>query len=196
MKIKKLYINNFRILENFVIDLEDEISLIIGKNNSGKTSILTILDKFLNQPESSRFSIEDFNLNFVTSITNLIEDSLELKEEDFVKNFYGIKLRILFEYFDHDNFSKVQKLMLDLDPENNFIVLGFDYYLNYENYLKIRDDYKAFKNRETGKKNQAASSSPPKKYIEKTFKNFIKLNFQDYFTNKKNLFSTIKVLMK
>jgi predicted ATP-dependent endonuclease of OLD family len=69
MKIKKIYIENFRILENFTIDLEDEISLIIGKNNSGKTSILTILDKFLNQPDSNRFNVEDFNLNFVAVLT-------------------------------------------------------------------------------------------------------------------------------
>ncbi|WP_162126037.1 hypothetical protein [Flavobacterium phycosphaerae] len=53
---------------------------------------------------------------------------------------------------------------------------------------KNRDDYKAFKNRETGKKNQAASSSPPKKYIEKTFKNFIKLNFKIIYEQKKSIF--------
>ncbi|RKS01675.1 ATP-dependent endonuclease [Flavobacterium sp. 102] len=189
MKIKKLYIENFRILENFTIDLEDEISLIIGKNNSGKTSILTILDKFLNQPDSNRFNIEDFNLNFVAALTDIIEDPNELIEEDFIKKFCGIKLRILIEYFNSDNFSKVQKLMLDLDPDNNFIVLGFDYYLNYENYLNLRNDYSIFKAKEVGKKSKAGSATPPKKYIEKTFKNFLKLNFQDYFlTKRKSIF--------
>lgn len=63
MKINKIHISNFRILKDFKLDIEEELSLVIGKNNSGKTSILTILDKFLNQPNKGRFVFEDFNLN-------------------------------------------------------------------------------------------------------------------------------------
>ena len=47
MKITKIIINNFRLLKNTEIDLEKELSLIIGKNNCGKTSVLTALAKFL-----------------------------------------------------------------------------------------------------------------------------------------------------
>lgn len=39
MKIKKLQINNYRMLKDFNFDLEDELSLVIGKNNCGKTSM-------------------------------------------------------------------------------------------------------------------------------------------------------------
>ena len=55
MKIYKIQIENFRLLKNFSIDIEDELSLVIGKNNSGKTSILSALDKFLNRSESNKF---------------------------------------------------------------------------------------------------------------------------------------------
>ena len=60
MKIYKIQIENFRLLKNFSIDIEDELSLIIGKNNSGKTSILSALDKFLNRSESNKFHFDDF----------------------------------------------------------------------------------------------------------------------------------------
>jgi len=40
MYIKKLELNNFRILENISLDLNDNVNIIIGKNGSGKTSIL------------------------------------------------------------------------------------------------------------------------------------------------------------
>ena len=111
------------------MDLEKELSLVIGKNNAGKTFILTILDKFLNQSDKNRFIVEDFNLNFKQEIHNLLKNE-ELSGEDFKQNFYGIKLRLLIEYGNEDNFKNIQKLMLDLDPENKFIVFGFDY-LNY-----------------------------------------------------------------
>ena len=39
MKIKKIKIENFRLLKNFELDLEDKLSLVIGKNNCGKTSL-------------------------------------------------------------------------------------------------------------------------------------------------------------
>lgn len=47
MKITKVIINNFRLLRNIEIDLEENLSLIIGKNNCGKTSVLFALSKFL-----------------------------------------------------------------------------------------------------------------------------------------------------
>jgi predicted ATP-dependent endonuclease of OLD family len=46
MKIFKIQIENFRLLRNFSVDLENELSLVIGKNNTGKTSILFVLEKF------------------------------------------------------------------------------------------------------------------------------------------------------
>jgi predicted ATP-dependent endonuclease of OLD family len=53
MKVFKIQVENYRLLRNFSLDLEDELSLVIGKNNTGKTSILSVLDKFLNQSEKN-----------------------------------------------------------------------------------------------------------------------------------------------
>jgi len=35
MKINKIEINNFRLLKNLKLDLEEDLSLVIGKNNTG-----------------------------------------------------------------------------------------------------------------------------------------------------------------
>ncbi|AYA39341.1 AAA family ATPase [Xenorhabdus nematophila] len=40
MKLTKLQIKNFRSLKDLHVDLEEYISIIVGKNNSGKTSLL------------------------------------------------------------------------------------------------------------------------------------------------------------
>lgn len=53
MKISKMVINNFRLLKSTEIDLEKELSLIIGKNNCGKTSVLVVLTKFLGEQSTT-----------------------------------------------------------------------------------------------------------------------------------------------
>ncbi len=59
MYIKSISINNFRLLKNSTIELNNEkkqdLSLLIGKNNSGKTSFIVIFDKFFNH--ISKFTI-------------------------------------------------------------------------------------------------------------------------------------------
>lgn len=62
MKISRIEIDNFRLLKEFSVDLKENLSLIVGKNNTGKTSLLTILDKFLNSTEKNKFTYNDFNL--------------------------------------------------------------------------------------------------------------------------------------
>jgi putative ATP-dependent endonuclease of the OLD family len=65
MKIKSIHIKNYRLLKDFKLDLEDELSLVLGKNNTGKTSILSALDKFINSnSDKNKFTSDDFNLVF------------------------------------------------------------------------------------------------------------------------------------
>ncbi|MEQ9359707.1 AAA family ATPase [Coleofasciculus chthonoplastes] len=43
--LKRIYIDNFRCLVNFEINFEDNISLFLGGNGSGKTTVFTALQK-------------------------------------------------------------------------------------------------------------------------------------------------------
>src|SRR5690606_28242778 len=138
MKISKIEIENFRLLKSFSIDLEDELSLIIGKNNTGKTSILSILDKFLN--EKTKFSYDDFNIDFKNELEDLIK-SVDVADEFSYKS---IKLKLYIEYNETDDLSNVSRILMDLDPDNNVIVLGFEFTIKYEDFLNLRSDYKAF----------------------------------------------------
>ena len=93
MKVKTIKIDGFRLLNNFSIDLEDNLSLIIGKNNTGKTSFLTVLDKFLNGNKNS-WNIDDFNIQIQKKIENAITNKQESKQY----NPFKIQLRIYLEY--------------------------------------------------------------------------------------------------
>ncbi|HFS1354213.1 TPA: AAA family ATPase, partial [Streptococcus suis] len=47
MKIKKINVQNYRLLKDFSLELKSELSLIVGKNNCGKTSVLSVLEKII-----------------------------------------------------------------------------------------------------------------------------------------------------
>lgn len=173
MNIFKIEIENYRLLKSFSMNFEKELSLIIGKNNTGKTSILSILDKFLGQSYKSSFSFDDFNIEFKKKIKTLIINQEAISEEDYKQ--LGIRLRLFIEYSETDNLSNVSKVMMDLDPDNNVIVLGFDYTLDFNEYSRIRKEYKEFEAKETAKKRVKPE------YTIRNVNDFLRLKQTDYF---------------
>lgn len=186
MKIIKIEVENFRLLKNFSMDLEEDLSLVIGKNNTGKTSILSVLDKFLN--EKSKFSYDDLNIDFKNELEALIK-SADITEEFTPK---GIKLKIFIEYNEKDDLSNVSRVLMDLDPDNNKIVLGFEYTVTYTDFLKIKTDYATFAANEKAKVDGKKKNKPGelKEFLKQELDNYFhthKMSFEyDMTTNKIN----------
>lgn len=61
MWIKEVEIENFRLLRHVEVGLEKRTTLIVGRNNSGKTSIAELFRRLLGE-KSPSFRIEDFSL--------------------------------------------------------------------------------------------------------------------------------------
>ena len=164
MKIEKIKVENFRSLKKFSIDLEDNMSLIVGKNNTGKTSVIEILNKFINK--SNNIEADDFNIEYVKELENNIRD----KEYEFVNQ--GIKLKIFIKYNEDDNLSNISNLLTTLDPENDYIIIEFEYILNEENFKLLKMDFIKFDEENS----------------DKNFEYFFKHNYKKYFkTVKKSL---------
>lgn len=142
MKIVKACVENYRLLQSFNLDLEDKLSLVIGKNNCGKTSLLSVLEKFLSiDAYQAEFSFDDFNIDFQQQIKAIVEaDHLQELTQPF-----GIVLKLYIQYEESDDLSNISQLMLDLDPEVNKIVLSFEYSLSVEKLMLLRSDYVIFK---------------------------------------------------
>lgn len=168
MKIFKLGIQNFRLLKDFSIDLEKDLSLIIGKNNSGKTSILSVLDRFLN--EKTKFTFDDLNIEFKNELKDLVK-APEVPE--FLP--IGIKLKVFIDYEEQDDLSNVSRVLMDLDPNNNVIVLGFEYTLRFADFIRLRQDFSAFQVQEEKKKEKDQS------YVVKELVDFLGKFIGDYF---------------
>lgn len=176
MKIIKIEVENFRLLKKFSLDLEEDLSLVIGKNNTGKTSILCVLDKFLN--EKSKFSYDDFNIDFKNELEALIKSG-NIPEEFTPK---GIKLKLFIEYNEKDDLSNVSRVLMDLDPNNNKIVLGFEYTTSYTDFLKIKTEYAAFEAHEKAKVDAKKKNKPSE------IKDFLKQGLDNYFRTHKMSF--------
>jgi len=173
MKIFRVQVENYRLLSDFSIDLEDELSLIIGKNNTGKTSILSIFEKFLNSSDKNKFNFDDFNIEYKDELNKLIIEDEIIPEDDYKQG--GIKLKLFIEYSESCDLEYISRVMMDLDPENNYILLGFEYILTYEKYVKLRKNYKEYDAHENEKQKNN------KKYKKKTIYDFLKQNHTEYF---------------
>lgn len=144
MKIEKIIVRNFRLLKDFSIDLEDSLSLVIGKNNVGKTSLLLILDQFLGtKGEAKRnFKFNDLNLDAQEQLKNMMINPL-VADNDY--NPVSISLRLVVSYTDADVLANVSPLLMDLDVDNHYLAIGFDFYLPYEGYKELHSQCAAQK---------------------------------------------------
>ena len=133
MKIKKINIQNYRLLKDFSLELKSELSLIVGKNNCGKTSVLSILEKVINKRSSLTW--EDINLNHRKVIFENIKKVSDTSDSE-LESILGINLQIWIQYSEEDSYQNIQPFMMDLNPDNNFIILEFTYIIPIQ---KLRD---------------------------------------------------------
>lgn len=150
-------------LKNLDIDFEDILSLVIGKNNVGKTSFLSILQKFLTESKPE-FTFEDFNVEMQNEILTY-EQSNKTPEE---YKEPALSLKLCISYKETDNLGKASLLLLDLDSEMHNLVVMFEYVLVYEKYLKLVKDYTDFKT--SG--------------VDRSFDYYIKKYINKYFTTR------------
>jgi len=78
MKIDFLHIQNFRKLKNCRIDVSERETLLVGANNSGKTSAMDALILFLTKNRS--FDLKDFTLSNWSAINKIGNNWLKEKD--------------------------------------------------------------------------------------------------------------------
>ena len=133
MKINKINIRNYCLLKDFSLELKSELSLIVGKNNCGKTSVLSVLEKVINKRSSLTW--EDINLNHRKVIFENIKKVSDIPDSE-LEPILGINLQIWIQYSEEDSYQNIQPFMMDLNPDNNFIILEFTYTIPIQ---KLRD---------------------------------------------------------
>jgi len=174
MKLIKIKIKNFRLLQDVSVDINEDLSLIIGKNNSGKTSFLTILEKFLSGESSkNKFSFYDFSSELRCKLQNLIKADSAPKENEFP---LSVSMKLFIEYSDDDDLSRISKLMQSLAPDNNIIVLAFEYILAKPDLDRLKVDFAAY-----AKESKDSKENSVEGFLLKRHKSYFKLIVKSLF---------------
>lgn len=176
MKISKIEVNNFRLLNDFVLTPEDELSLIIGKNNTAKTSLLTVLDKFINYQEVKNFTFNDLSIEHQKILKAYILSSFPSEE---MYSPTKISLKIYITYSDNDDISRISALFVDLIPENNTVVISYEYILSYENLHLMKSAFENSLHHSKKKKSEPVNdASALDKFLENGIGKFFKLEIK------------------
>lgn len=137
VQLTKIRIRNFRSLKNLEVDLDEYLSIIVGKNNSGETSLLLALERILNGGHSARFEPDDFNIIPEGACRRRDATRRTLPQ-------VRIALRLFIEYGPNDDLANVgNKVIIDLNPDNHWIVLDLVYLLAQENLVALNRDWHA-----------------------------------------------------
>lgn len=136
MKIKQLSVTNFRLLDDITINVEDDLTLIVGKNNTGKTSLFEVINLFFDS--KSRITFHDFAFNSY-DIFKLCYEKYELLhalEEDkkneleltIINEIPRITLRIGVEYDKvRDSLIHISEFISDLDDAKSDVSILFKF---------------------------------------------------------------------
>jgi predicted ATP-dependent endonuclease of OLD family len=115
MKIRALTVQNFRLLENVELCLEDDTTLIVGRNNSGKTSLTELFRRLL-ADSSPRFSLEDFSLGTHERFWEARELFRNNEEENVVRDrLPAISVSLSVEYAADEELGTLSDFIVDLN---------------------------------------------------------------------------------
>lgn len=137
MKIKDISIKNFRLLEEIKLNVEEDITLIVGKNNTGKTSLFEVVNMFFS--EKNNFSFHDFSQTtyfqfaecfkiYEASLRETDDEKKDELEKSLISSMPNIQLEIQVEYDKtKDSLINLSEFISDLDDSKNTATIKLKY---------------------------------------------------------------------
>lgn len=195
MILKKININNYRRLNNVTFALEDDLTLLAGPNNSGKTSVIELLKCVLSENKYT-ISLDDINVlnlrkwinDFYVLFEQILDKQLNSRElvlkelNDFFATNYKentlplpcVKLEIT--YNESEDISDFIEYLCDLDENINSFFFQYNIVVNFKVFTKkIVDNIINFNNRykkllnEKNEQTQIKIKNSIKRLIEKLY---------------------------
>lgn len=133
MYLQKIHIENFRLLKNVDIVLDQSLTLIVGKNNTGKTSISHLLQAIIS--EKKNLSFNDYPLDCRKQFYETLEKywAGEINSADISQHIPETKLVFFIDYSDdgEDQFlGELRNFIIDMDDTQNIARIDAIYAFN------------------------------------------------------------------
>ena len=156
MHIRKLAVNNFRLLSNVELLLETSTTVIVGRNNCCKTSLTELFRRLIDK-ESPKFLLEDFSLSaheaFWTAYTLATGGS---PDNDVRTALPFIQVTLTVEYDAAEtNLGTLGDFIIDLDPACTTAVIVLKHELSDGSIAALFKDIVVAEGEEEGKKKQS-----------------------------------------
>lgn len=143
MKLIKATIKNYRLLHNIAVMFDNDTTSIVGKNNSGKTSLSAICKVFLDSSEKN-FTFNDFSLASHESFINIYNSYLSITEEnkeavlaEIQAQIPKIQLFLTVKYSDSDNWTNIKPFITKLDDSDEFTILCQYAPVSTEHFIQV-----------------------------------------------------------
>jgi len=176
MKILSIEIKNYRLLQDAILDLDAKTTVIVGRNNTGKTSLLHLLKQILdNKPlVYNDFPIAVRQGALVLFIRFLMD---EISADKCAKEWPATSLKFFVNYSTEtadDDLGALSPFIIDLDDELDRAVINAEY------KLIVSDDTKKLFANQISQLSQDRDNQDAIEAVKKTFSE----KFSDFFTLK------------
>ena len=131
MQLSKIKIKNYRLLIDAELEVDSETTLIVGRNNTAKTSCFECVSKVL---DGIPFSFNDYPLskrgNLYTNIASFMEKKITF--EDLYGRLEPISIEFLVDYSVNntdDNLGALSPFIIDVDVDTTTALIRAEYKL-------------------------------------------------------------------
>lgn len=132
MKIKEIKLHNFRAFRDEIIPLNGDFTCIIGKNDTGKSTIFAALDWFFSDKEASKF---DLNIDCIDTnelyVEIIFSDIMIYEDNNLISNFqFDVDRKDNdnkhYSFKCDTNFLKKVNIMVRKDYDNHYLISIFN----------------------------------------------------------------------
>lgn len=164
MKLNNISIQSFRQFDNIEISMSDGLTIIAGANNSGKTSIVSLIKKMMNEKiekydmfdipssELKRWSDDIFTRfnEFCTQGKNA-DEIVELffdQDGNCLNCLKTTEVRIQVEYNEDEDISLFADYIMDFDEDKHSFYFVYKYELEDTEFIKVmKEQFEYFKDK-------------------------------------------------
>ena len=176
MKISSIEIKNYRLLQDAILDLDAKTTVIVGRNNTGKTSLLHLLKQIL---DNKPLVYNDFPIAARKDALKLFVSFLmnEISADDCTKEWPATSLKFFVDYSAEtadDDLGALSPFIIDLDDELDRAVINAEY------KLIVSDDTKKLFANQISQLLQDRDNQDAIEAVKKTFSE----NFSAFFALK------------
>lgn len=173
MYISKIGIKNFRLLENVDLSLEKRTTVIVGRNNSGKTSLTELFRRLLTD-KTPNFRLEDFSLSAHEKFWQAYKQLQASEDENTVRaTLPAIEISLSVDYEDNTaSYGPLSEFIIDLNTDCTETLIKVRYELEKGKLQTL------FEEIELNGKGQPQNKKQPSLKLSKTvFPNYMRPEF-------------------